>query len=295
MHAIVAPAIAGQFQYAKAGQLISAIRELGFYAVEEVALGADIVAYKEAQELQEKGFLTSSCCPAFVKYIKMKFPQLAEHISHNLSPMAETGKLIKEQDPDAKIVFIGPCTAKKGEVRKPEVHQYVDYVMTFEELQAMIDSKDIAVDQLPETELDTATYYGRVFARTGGLSEAVTEAVREQKAAAEAAKADAPDGAGTSGAVASGEAGTNSGKPASGDGACDGDSVDSKPFVFDPIVCDGIDSCKTALLRASKGLLPNNFIEGMVCTDGCIGGAACLSHGNADKRAIDNYGKKSQP
>ena len=293
VHAIVAPAIAGQFQYAKAGQIISAIRELGFYAVEEVALGADIVAYKEAQELQEKGFLTSSCCPAFVKYIKMKFPQLAEHISHNLSPMAETGKLIKEQDPDAKIVFIGPCTAKKGEVRKPEVHQYVDYVMTFEELQAMIDSKDIAVDQLPETELDTATYYGRVFARTGGLSEAVTEAVREQKAAAEAAKVDAPDGAGTSGAVASGEAGTNSGKPANGDGACDGDSADSKPFVFDPIVCDGIDSCKTALLRASKGLLPNNFIEGMVCTDGCIGGAACLSHGNADKRAIDNYGKKA--
>ena len=156
----------------------------------------------------------------------------------------------------------------------------------------MIDSKDIAVDQLPETELDTATYYGRVFARTGGLSEAVTEAVREQKAAAEAAKADAPDGAGASGAVASGEAGA-SGKPANGDGACDGDSADSKPFVFDPIVCDGIDSCKTALLRASKGLLPNNFIEGMVCTDGCIGGAACLSHGNADKRAIDNYGKKA--
>lgn len=156
----------------------------------------------------------------------------------------------------------------------------------------MIDSKDIAVDQLPETELDTATYYGRVFARTGGLSEAVTEAVREQKAAAEAAKVDAPDGAGASGAVASGEAGA-SGKPANGDGACDGDSADSKPFVFDPIVCDGIDSCKTALLRASKGLLPNNFIEGMVCTDGCIGGAACLSHGNADKRAIDNYGKKA--
>ena len=221
----------------------------------------------------------------------MKFPQLEEHISHNLSPMAETGKLIKEQDPAAKIVFIGPCTAKKGEVRKPEVHQYVDYVMTFEELQAMIDSKDIAVDQLPETELDTATYYGRVFARTGGLSEAVTEAVREQKAAAEAAKADAPDGAGTSGAVASGEAGASgkpmsanseAGNPATGDGtvsgasgkpaAGDGDSADSKPFVFDPIVCDGIDKCKTALLRASKGVLPNNFIEGMICEGGCVRG-----------------------
>ena len=215
--------------------------------MEEVALGADIVAYKEAKELQEKGFLTSSCCPAFVKYIKMKFPQMAEHISDNLSPMAETGKLIKEQDPDAKVVFIGPCTAKKGEVRKPEVHRYVDYVMTFEELQAMIDSKDITVDRLEETDLDTATYYGRVFARTGGLSEAVEEAVKEQQT----------------------------------------------EFAFNPIVCDGIDSCKTALLRASKGVLPNNFIEGMVCTDGCIGGAACLSHGNADKRAIEDYGRKA--
>ena len=152
-------------------------------------------------------------------------------------------------------------------MRKPEVHQYVDYVMTFEELQAMIDSKDIAVDQLPETELDTATYYGRVFARTGGLSEAVTEAVREQKAAAEAAEAN-------------GAAKTSA-------------ESDDEPFEFNPIICDGIDNCKTALLRASKGLLPNNFIEGMVCTDGCIGGAACLSHGNADKRAIDNYGKKA--
>lgn len=145
----------------------------------------------------------------------------------------------------------------------------------------MIDSKDIAVDQLPETELDTATYYGRVFARTGGLSEAVTDAVREQKAAAEAAKADAPDGAGASGAVASGEAGASgkpmsanseAGNPATGDGTVsgasgkpatgDGDSADSKPFVFDPIVCDGIDSCKTALLRASKGLLPKQFHRG---------------------------------
>ena len=297
VHAIVAPAIAGQFQYAKPGQIITAVRELGFYAVEEVALGADIVAYKEAQELQEKGFLTSSCCPAFVKYIQMKFPQMAKHISHNLSPMAETGKLIKEQDPDARVVFIGPCTAKKGEVRKPEVHQYVDYVMTFEELQAMIDSKDIIVDQLEETELDTATYYGRVFARTGGLSEAVAEAVREQKAAADAAKSDAAKTGDVSASGDAGVAGTSgaalSEEAADGTGVDGGDGSGEEPFVFNPIVCDGIDSCKTALLRANKGLLPNNFIEGMVCTDGCIGGAACLSHGNADKRTIDNYGKKA--
>ena len=248
VYAIVAPAIAGQFRYARQGQIISAIKELGFYGVEEVAFGPDIVAYKEARELREKGFLTSSCCPAFVKYIKIKFPTLAEDISENLSPMAETGKFIKERDPNAKVVFIGPCTAKKSEVKDERVHKYVDYVMTFEELQAMIDSKDIDVTGLPDTELDSATYYGRVFARSGGITEAVAEAVKEQGA---------------------------------------------EDFKFDPLSCAGIDKCKSALSRAAKGVLPNNFIEGMVCEEGCIGGAACINHGMADRKEIDNYGKRA--
>ena len=115
---MVAPAIASQFNYAQTGQVITAIRELGFYKVHEVALGADMVAWSEAEELIDKGFLTSSCCPAFVKYIKTKFPELEEHISHNLSPMATLGRFIKEKDPDAKVVFIGPCTSKKMEVRQ---------------------------------------------------------------------------------------------------------------------------------------------------------------------------------
>lgn len=248
VYAIVAPSIAGQFTYARPGQVITAIKEVGFYGVEEAALGADIVAYHEAKELKERGFMTSSCCPAFVKYIKNKFPTMEEHISGSLSPMAETGRLIKERDPDAKVVFIGPCTAKKSEVRDPEVNKYVDYVMTFEELQALIDSKDIEVENLPDTDLNTASGFGRTFARVGGVTEAVTEAVKEQGI---------------------------------------------EDFEFNPIVCDGIEKCKTALLRASKGALPNNFIEGMACTGGCIGGAACLSHGEADKKAIDRYGEES--
>ncbi len=86
VYAIVAPSISSQFTYAKLGQVITAIKRLGFFNVVEVALGADMVAYAEAQELVDKGFLTSSCCPAFVDYIKKEFPQLKEHISHNLSP-----------------------------------------------------------------------------------------------------------------------------------------------------------------------------------------------------------------
>ena len=92
LYAMVAPAIASQFGYAKLGQVIAAIKQLGFTDVKEVALGADMVALKEAAELAEKGKLTSSCCPAFVSYIHKYHPKAVEYISHNFSPMAELGK-----------------------------------------------------------------------------------------------------------------------------------------------------------------------------------------------------------
>ena len=174
--AIVAPSIGSQFLYAKLGQVITGIHKLGFAEVLEVALGADMVSIKEGQELVEKGFLTSSCCPAFVKYIETKFPDMVDKVSHNYSPMAELAKFLKEGHPEYTIVFIGPCIAKKAEVRKPEISKYVDYAITFEELQALFDSKDIILKDQEETEWNQATYYGRIFARSGGLAEAVTQA-----------------------------------------------------------------------------------------------------------------------
>ena len=231
MIAIVAPSIASQFLYASIGQVITGIKELGFADVLEVAVGAEMVAYKEGLELKEKGFLTSSCCPAFVDYIKTKHPAMVEHISHNLSPMAELDKHVKKNKPDSVIVFIGPCIAKKAEVRQERVHQYVDYAITFEELQALFDSKNIELKKLEWTDWNQASYYGRNFARTGGVAAAVEQMLKELR-------------------------------------------VDD--FEYKPIVCDGIDKCKTALLKASKGVLPNNFIEGMACVGGCIGGSGNL-------------------
>ena len=70
-------------------------------------------------------------------YIEKAFPTMTDKISHNLSPMAEIAKYIKDSDPTAKVVFIGPCTAKKMEVQWDKVKPYVDYAMTFEELQAI--------------------------------------------------------------------------------------------------------------------------------------------------------------
>lgn len=179
VYAVIAPSIASQFVYAKLGQVLSGIKALGFYDVVEAALGADMVALSEAKELTEKGFLTSSCCPAFVSYVKKQFPELSEYVSHNLSPMATISKRIKETEPNAKVIFIGPCTAKKMEFKKDEVKDYVDSVITFEELQALFDSKDIDITTLEEDTVNSASYYGRIFGRSCGLSEAVAEGIKE--------------------------------------------------------------------------------------------------------------------
>lgn len=248
VYAVVAPAIASQFTYAKLGQVLSGIKELGFFDIIEAALGADIVALSEAKELTEKGFLTSSCCPAFVSYVKKQFPDLTQYISHNLSPMATISKTIKEKDPTAKIVFIGPCTAKKMEYQKEDVAPYVDSVITFEELQALFDSKNIEINSLPEHEIENASYYGRIFARNCGLSEAVAEGIKER---------------GLEG------------------------------FDLKAVSCDGIEACRVALLKATKRVLDGNFIEGMACIGGCIGGAGCLTHGDVNKIHVDKHSKKA--
>lgn len=177
--AVVAPAFASQLRYAKLGQVITAIKRLGFHTVIEAALGADMVAAEECKELAEKGFLTSSCCPAFVTYIEKNFPDLLPFVSHNPSPMAAIAKYIKKTTPGAKVVFIGPCTAKKGEAQRESVKPYVDAVLTFEELQALIDSRDLDLSELPEDVLDNASYFGRIFARSGGLTDAVAQGIKE--------------------------------------------------------------------------------------------------------------------
>ena len=201
----------------------------------------------KSKELAEKGFLTSSCCPAFVSYIEKAFPKLTPLISHNLSPMAAISKYIKEHEGPCRIVFIGPCTAKKLEVQKDSVKPYVDAAMTFEELQALFDSRDIDITTLDEGVLDNASYFGRIFARCGGLSDAVAEGLKEQ-------------------------------------------NID---FNLKPCSCDGIEECRVALLKKSKNLLDANFIEGMACVGGCIGGAGCLTHGEKNKAEVDKYGREA--
>ena len=248
LYAVVAPSVSSQFTYAKLGQVVTGLKVLGFHTVVEAALGADMVAQAESKELAEKGFLASSCCPAFVSYIEKNFPDMKPFISHTLSPMATISKYIKDTTENAKVIFIGPCTAKKAEVQKSSVKPYVDAVLTFEELQALFDSRDIDITTLEEGVLDNASYFGRIFARCGGLADAVAEGLKEQ--------------------------GLNN-------------------FELKACSCDGIEECRIALLKKSKNLTDVNFIEGMACVGGCIGGAGCLTHGPKDKAEVDKYGREA--
>ncbi len=179
VYAIIAPAIVTQYPGATLKQIVTGIKALGFAGVVEVARGADVAAKEDALEIKEKGFVTSSCCPAFVEYVRVFFPSLVDNISTAISPMGYTAKEIKEKDSHAKVVFIGPCIAKKYEKTQSQVADYIDYVITFEELQAMFDAKDIELSTLEETKIQDASMFGRGFALPGGVTVAVGKAIEE--------------------------------------------------------------------------------------------------------------------
>lgn len=180
VYAVLAPSIAGQFAPATLGQVVTGLKLLGFHDVAEVALGADMTARAESAEILEKGKLISSCCPAFVDYVEKNFPELAEHISHTPSPMVMIGKHLKEKDPRARVVFVGPCVAKKQEFQMGKTMGAIDCVITFEELYALFESKGIEIEELEAAELDEASGYGRAFAHSGGVAAAVAQGLKEQ-------------------------------------------------------------------------------------------------------------------
>lgn len=247
-YAVVAPSIGAQYADVKADQVYEALLKLGFYRVEEAAWGADAVAYHEAKELVEEGFLTSSCCPAFVSLVEKKYPDVAPHVSHNPSPMAMMALAIRKKDPTAEIVFIGPCIAKKYETLYTRTKNAVSCAITFEEMQAWFDAAGIDLHELKGVQLVNSTAYGRGFARCGGLADAVAEAIKEME------------------------------------------GVDD--FDLQAISCNGLAECNAALLKKSKGVLKENFIEGMACDGGCIGGPACLSHSARNRLQFTKYEKQ---
>lgn len=236
VYAVVAPAITGQFgPKTTVGQVKSAFAKLGFKGMVEAACGADAVTVHESNEFVHRmneghKYMTNSCCPGFLNYIEKKFPDQADKISGTVSPMVAAARLIKKMDKDAVVIFVGPCTAKKSEVRRESIKDAVDYVLTFEEISALMGAFNIDPEQCETITVDDASSFGRGFAQGGGLTAAIENYVKDKEV-----------------------------------------NVD-----FKPVKVSGMDEIKKAMVMAKAGRLGGNFIEGMMCEGGCIGGPATM-------------------
>ena len=185
--AIVAPAFINQFPGMTPAKLREAMKLLGFAGISEVAIGADLCTIDEAKdfmaEVPEKlPFMGTSCCPAWSVMAKKLFPDYAECISMTMTPMVLTARLIKKDDKDARICFVGPCSAKKLEASRRSVRSEVDFVLTFEELMGLFEAKESDVSALPDDpndNFDDASGDGRGFAVSGGVAQAVVNAIHK--------------------------------------------------------------------------------------------------------------------
>lgn len=183
----VAPAIMGQFGEGITPAIIKgALLDIGFKEVHEVASGADVAAATEAHQYVEEvvggklPFLLTSCCPSWAMLAKKQFPQLIEEVSQSLTPMVATARRIKQRTPQARVVFIGPCAAKKLEASRESVRSDVDFVITFEELAAIFAAKEIDFSKyVGERSIHEATGAGRGYAVAGGVASAVERCIHE--------------------------------------------------------------------------------------------------------------------
>ena len=185
--AIVAPAFINQFPGLTPAKLRVAMQQLGFAGVSEVAVGADLCTIDEAKDFMEEvpekhPFMGTSCCPAWSVMAKKLFPQYADCISMTMTPMVLTARLIKHSDKNVRICFVGPCSAKKLEASRHSVRSEVDFVLTFEELMGMFEAKGVDFNSLPDDKNDTfddASADGRGFAVSGGVAQAVVNAIHK--------------------------------------------------------------------------------------------------------------------
>lgn len=252
VYASVAPAFAGQFgTEVTAGKLRSALLKLGFHEMVETALYADLITIKEAFEYDEHikdehdFLITSCCCPIWIKLIENKFPDLMDNISPSVSPMIASGRVIKELEPDAKVVFIGPCVAKKSEAQLPELKGAIDFVLTFQELSTIFEAANVnPVDEVDE-ENPLASWGGRIYGRSGGVSAAVGTTLEKL--------------------------------------------MPRRAEMFNPIKVDGIPDCTKLLEEIRAGKREFNFIEGMACKGGCVGGPGRLLPPEAGTKYVNDY------
>lgn len=170
---VMAPSFPVAFAEMDPGCVVAAARRLGFAEVIEVAFGAELVsrAYRRLLESRPQGPLIATACPSLVRYIEKYYPRLVPYLAPIVSPMIAVSRAIKQvYRPGARVVFAGPCVAKKQECADPAVAGDTDAVLTFPELRQMFEDAGILPGELAPEEFDgPAPMVGRIFPVSGGL------------------------------------------------------------------------------------------------------------------------------
>ncbi|WP_461206582.1 [Fe-Fe] hydrogenase large subunit C-terminal domain-containing protein [Clostridium sp. DL1XJH146] len=156
----LAPSFAGSFEYEEFGQMVTALKNIGFYAVEETAVGAELVSKEYEKYINNNKLknVITTCCPSSNFLIEKYYPELIKYMIPVVSPMIAHARRIKEKyGSDTKIIFIGPCISKKYEVAYEDETKSIDAVITFEELYKWFKYKEINISDLEESEFDEET------------------------------------------------------------------------------------------------------------------------------------------
>lgn len=252
--AIMAPAYVGQFgPNVTPDKIQSAMKQLGFDSVVEVAIGADLCTIEEAHDFlknvpENLKFMATSCCPSWSVMAKKLYPEFKQNISMALTPMVLTARLQKKEHKNCKIVFVGPCSAKKLEASRKSIRSDVDFVLTFEELMGMFEAKNIDLNYLEVDRLeDNTTAAGRGFAVSGGVAKAVVDAVKRI----------APD------------------------------------REVKVACAMGLHECRKMLQLAKAGKYDGYLLEGMACPNGCVSGAGTLEQPKKSANNVNKYMQKA--
>lgn len=172
--ASVAPAFAAVFSEWERRRLPSVLRQLGFTFVAETAVGAYEVARRtvELAAAQPGKDAIMTACPTVVRYIEMYRPELVDQLLPVVSPMIAHGRHLKNRmGSNTKVIFIGPCVAKKHEAARPEVSGAVDCVLTFPELKEWMALAGIELERCEESHFDEQPAgYARLFPLAGGAA-----------------------------------------------------------------------------------------------------------------------------
>lgn len=256
--AAVAPAISGQFgENASIDKLRTAFQKLGFSDMIEVAFFADMLTLKEAIEFDEHVkskndlMITSCCCPMWVGMLRKIYKDLVKHVSPSVSPMIAAGRVMKKLNPNCKVVFIGPCIAKKAEAKSKDLLGDIDFVLTFSEVKEIFSAFNINPEELtPNPSSEYASREGRLYARTGGVSISVSEAISKM--------------------------------------------FPEKYKLLSTVQANGVKECKEMLKKAQSGEIKANFIEGMGCNGGCVGGPKALLSKEEGTKHVDAFAESSK-